>query len=433
MYSKKCLVWLKIFFNAVGGFILKMCTTTSCDESLYSFKPFCFKRVVFAPTSGKIPHPRSGHRIGADATSFYAFGGYNPLIRNEEYHYEDESYIDSYPLFQELWQFNFASKKWRKFRNSSSLPKELVSNALLLHKHFLMVYGGTGSPFGTRCSNQLYICNIKDDSIPMEEVRTSGQLPLPQYGQAVVYHNDYLFTIGGTTGFDYTCDIHRLSLKTLVWEAVYLCTGVGDHEPPGRYRHEVGFDGKKIYILAGGTADDVYDFDSVPAFDIEKREWYSELTKPAGRHGIPKGRRCHGAAQIDNGNGVEVFITGGLDGHMIFRDLWRLNLKSFQWTFFETCFLPRPTYFHAVTVTPQGRLYVFGGIHSIDDEVKRSNAVFSTWVCFPKLSELCWEAILYYSPDISQCSGDDLINLGLPRHFVYRLGEKSKTCKYYFF
>lgn len=140
-------------------------------------------------------------------------------------------------------------------------------------------------------------------------------------------------------------------------------------------------------------------------------------------------RRCHGAAQIDHGNGIEVFITGGLDGDVIFKDLWRLNLKTMQWTFFE-CTLPRPTYFHAVAVTPQGRLYVFGGIYSIDDEVKRSNAVYSTWVCIPKLSELCWEAVLQYSPSIFKFSSDALINMGLPRHFIQRLEGESKVCTF---
>lgn len=43
----------------------------------------------------------------------------------------------------------------------------------------------------------------------MLEVKTDGQEPLPQYGQALVYHHGYLYTIGGTTGFAYTCDIHR--------------------------------------------------------------------------------------------------------------------------------------------------------------------------------------------------------------------------------
>lgn len=43
----------------------------------------------------------------------------------------------------------------------------------------------------------------------MWEVTTTGQPPPPQYGQALVYSNGYLYAVGGTTGFEYTCDIHR--------------------------------------------------------------------------------------------------------------------------------------------------------------------------------------------------------------------------------
>lgn len=50
----------------------------------------------------------------------------------------------------------------------------------------------------------------------MFEIDTTGQHPLPQYGQALVYHNKYLYTIGGTTGFHYTCDIHRFVLLMLL-------------------------------------------------------------------------------------------------------------------------------------------------------------------------------------------------------------------------
>lgn len=73
----------------------------------------------------------------------------------------------------------------------------------------LKVYGGTGSPFGQRCSNQLHTCLLIGKDSTMCEVNTSGQHPLPQYGQAIVYHNGFLYTIGGTTGYEYTCDIHR--------------------------------------------------------------------------------------------------------------------------------------------------------------------------------------------------------------------------------
>ncbi|XP_060529523.1 kelch domain-containing protein 10 homolog [Cylas formicarius] len=397
----------------------------------YKFKPFVYERVVISNTDiyRKVPHPRSGHRIGADSSNFYSFGGYNPLIRREEYHYEDDSYIDSYPLFQELWKFNYASRRWTKFRNSETLPRELVSNAVILYRNLLMIYGGTGSPFGTRCSNQLYVCNISDEASPMVEVKTTGQLPLPQYGQAIVYHNDYLYAIGGTTGFSYSCDIHRLNLRSFSWEVVYICNGTGEFEPEGRYRHEVGFDGKNIYILAGGTADRVFDLSEIPTFDMEKRQWLRLRTLEAGGYGVPSPRRCHGAVQVESDGDLNVFVTGGQDGENIFNDLWRLNLKTLQWTFFERCELPRPMYFHATAVTPEGRLYVFGGIYSVNDQVHRSNAVYTSWLCIPKLSEMCWQSVLHYSPRILDYSSDDLINAGLPKRFVHRL-DRKKVCAY---
>lgn len=64
----------------------------------------------------------------------------------------------------------------------------------------------------------------------------------------------------------------------MLWEAVYICQGKGDYEPAGRYRHEVAFDGKNIYILGGGTSVEVYDFHEVPVFNIEKCEWYQQKT-----------------------------------------------------------------------------------------------------------------------------------------------------------
>ena len=142
--------------------------------------------------------------------------------------------------------------------------------------------------------------------------------------------------------------------------------------------------------------------------------------------GIPPPRRCHGAVQINTENGTQVFIAGGHDGENVFDDLWRLDLKTFQWTYFDKCRLPFPIYFHAAAATPEGRLYIFGGICSNNDnDVRRSNCMYSTWLCIPKLSEICWEAVLHYSPHIVDCKSEDLINVGLPRHYVQRLGNNT--------
>lgn len=137
--------------------------------------------------------------------------------------------------------------------------------------------------------------------------------------------------------------------------------------------------------------------------------------------GIPPARRCHGAAQLNSEtDDIQVFITGGYDGEDVFDDLWKLELSTLQWTRIETCRLPRPTYFHSTAATPEGKLYVFGGIY-ISDDIRRSNEIFTTWLCIPKLSEMSWEALLKYNPKIVDMKRDVLIDAGLPRKFIERL------------
>lgn len=384
----------------------------------YVFKPFVRKKVTPQALSA-LPQPRSGHRIVCDSKNLYSFGGYNPHIQSNEGS-NDQVWVDSYPLFQELWRFNFASRKWLLYSSQRSLPRELASNAVLRKGNTLMVYGGTGSPFGYRCSNKLFISRLNEDAGDMFEVKTDGQEPIPQYGQALVYHHGYLYTIGGTTGFAYTCDIHRLELKTGIWEDVYICQGNGDYEPFGRYRHEVAFDGTNIYILGGGTAEEAYEFGKIPVFNVENRRWNKLKTINDSKNGVPQPRRCHGAVQISTDNDIHVFISGGYDGLTVFDDIWKLELSTLRWTLIETCTLALPSYFHSSAVTPEGKMYIFGGIYATE-EIERSNDIHSMWVCIPKLSEMCWEALLHYNPDIVHAPREKLINLGLLRNYIQRL------------
>lgn len=104
----------------------------------------------------------------------------------------------------------------------------------------------------------------------------------------------------------------------------------------------------------------------------------------------------------------------------MFSDLWKLNLTNFQWTLIRTFELPHPTYFHSCAVTPAGKMYIFGGIYKMRDIV-RNNKVHATWLCIPKLSEICWEALLYYFPNMDSSCKEKLIKLGIVKNFVDRL------------
>lgn len=215
------------------------------------------------------PKPRSGHRIVCNESSVFSFGGYNPSLNpsDEEDLASDNIWLESKPLFKELWKYNISTRTWIKL-NVDDIPNILASNAVLLSGQLLIVYGGTGVPFGANCSNDLFICDLrKDNNLKFNLVAASGNCPPPQYGQAIVLINNYLYTIGGTTGYEYTCDIHRLNVRDGIWEEVYTCTGA-DSEPSGRYRHEVAFDERKIYVLGGGTAREAFGFNVSSSFLI---------------------------------------------------------------------------------------------------------------------------------------------------------------------
>lgn len=70
-------------------------------------------------------------------------------------------------------------------------------------------------------------------------------------------------------------------------------------------------------------------------------------------------------------------------------------------------------------------MYVFGGNYCSDDETQRSNDIYSTWLCIPKLSELCWDALIFYFPHMYKCNVDKLIDIGVPKRYLDRISIKD--------
>lgn len=215
----------------------------------------------------------------------------------------------------------------------------------------------------------------------------------------------------------------RLDLRTLVWEPMFVGTGQ-EGEPLGRYRHEIARVGNKLYIIGGGTGEWAFELMEIPMFDFENNTW-SILTPKADDSGkdtiSPLPRKCHSAVQIDSPEGPQVFVAGGSDGNSVFEDIWRLNISDLQWTLMQKTVLPHPLYFHSSAVTSSGCMYVFGGIEPKEDATSRNNILYKVWLCLPKLSEMCWEALLHFHPNIDQVDGRSLLNAGIPSHFVQRL------------
>ncbi|XP_012273253.1 kelch domain-containing protein 10 homolog [Orussus abietinus] len=395
--------------------------TENQPYKMYVFQPFVFMK----QNARSVEHPqaRSGHRIACDEKNLYSYGGFNPGIMDDDPDMRDDhTWNLSKPLFKELWKFNLVTRNWKRLPRQENMPNEVASNAIILRGDALIVHGGTGIPFGSTCTNQVYVYDVKDGS--MRIVPATGNMPEPQYGQAIIYHDHYLYTVGGTTGIVYTCDIHRFNLRTGIWENVYICMGKDQAEPKGRYRHELAFDGKRIYVLGGGTAMEAFGFAEMPTFDLESNRWITLNTHGSDEYdSIPAPRRCHGLVQYtDELTGViSVVISGGYDGTRVFSDVWKLNLKLLQWTRLLKCILPCPVYFHSTALTREGCMYTFGGIIRISSESHRTDALYSVWLTIPKLSEICWEALNFYNQNLWRRTPSELLRMGVPLKFVRRI------------
>jgi len=383
------------------------------DYPLKEFAGFAFKPYQFEVLKGTtiVPLPRSGHRVVCDEGNLYSFGGYYLEMANNPL-----QVLPSQTLFQELWELNSVTNEWRHLLTFGEAPAELASHSMLLHGHFLLVYGGTGLPFGHSSSNKIHVCDLR--TLTWRLAKTSGQCPTPQYGQAVVMDkNDAFYVVGGTTGFDYSIDIHKLDMKSFEWKALFIAKGV-EHEPAVRYRHEIFLENDIIYVLGGGTFRYASGLKALPAFNLKTMEWAVAVTFSQNGE-YPKPRLCHGCARL----GDYVYITGGHNNTVIFDDIWRFHLPTLEWTRLSMN-LPVPSYFHASAISPEGCLFIYGGVIDIKQSY-RSDLVYKhkVWLTVPSLKEMCWNAVNHYARQTDPDCSSEMVSK-VPPEYKDRLPRK---------
>ncbi|NXR96176.1 KLD10 protein, partial [Hypocryptadius cinnamomeus] len=265
------------------------------------------------------------------------------------------------------------------------------SPPVVLHGNNLLVFGGTGIPFGESNGNDVHVCNVKYKRWALLSCR--GKKPNRIYGQAMAIINGCLYVFGGTTGYIYSTDLHKLDLNTREWIQLKP-NNMSCDMPEERYRHEIAHDGQRIYILGGGTSWTAYSLDKIHAYNLETNTWEEITTKPHEKVGFPAARRCHSCVQIKNG---KIY-------------LWKIAQSCFSWLC-NSC-PPFPT--------QAGCMYVHGGVVNIHEN-KRTGSLFKMWLVVPSLLELCWEKLLESFPHLATLSRSQLLHLGLTQGLVERL------------
>ena len=87
--------------------------------------------------------------------------------------------------------------------------------------------------------------------------------------------------------------------------------------------------------------------------------------------------------------GKHVWVFGGTNLDDVFGDAWQLDISTMQWTK-SKMELPLPVYCHAMTVSSEGKMVMFGGMDDMDQATDR---VFTAWLTVPSLRSMAWEAV----------------------------------------
>ncbi|KAK7068074.1 hypothetical protein SK128_013744 [Halocaridina rubra] len=371
-------------------------------------------------TEDYIPLGRSGHRISCSDSFLYCVGGYHP----------------AYGTLREAWRLNLSTGEWEQLSDSSATPPTSISHCMVSVGHDLLTFGGTGFPFGSVMSSDIHACNKTTGE--WRTISAEGEAPPHLYGQACRRLGDYVYTVGGTSGYHFSLQVHVFHLPTSTWRCLASSQMFKqENEPSGRYKAEIGVIPNQIVVVGGSSASTVFPLDEVPVFDNLTGEWSLKATKQDPRlHAYPSPRKCHAAVQ----RGTDLYIIGGADGNEVFDDIWKLNLITLAWSRLDLV-TPVPLYFHDAAVTPNGCLYIYGGSTSLGSG-ERSSRVFRTRLQAPPLLEAAWDTFTINCPAITIPMPDyltvnqggpthsDFLEAGVPRGLVERLNRLAKNKRY---
>lgn len=217
-----------------------------------------------------------------------------------------------------------------------------------------------------------------------------------------------------------------MNLNTNSWECCYNCNEYLRADPKGRYRHEIAYDDDYVYIFGGGTQNESFDLETVPAYSFDENKWIYIKTKAdpntQTNGGYPEPRRFHSCIQQDTDDGIEVVIAGGyISQGKYLNDIWKLNLRTHQWQRFAQTQLPYSLFFHDAATTGNGSMYIFGGVTG--QTTLRTNDLHKMWTKIPKLSEISWEALIHYRPSLLDKNKPELLEIGVPQKFAERVAR----------
>lgn len=260
----------------------------------------------------EIPAPRSGHRCCATLNHLLCYGGYDSDCDNE--------------VYSEILSFNTISKKWTELPHSRGVRTESASSSMVINGENLIVFGGSGFPFGQKNSNDLSAYSLRSN-MWTKLSSDQGNAPMPKYGQSMVIAapmgRPTLYVFSGTIGREFLDDLHCYDMEEKTWYDLWH-----EDSPEARYRHEVVVYQDGFYVLGGATYEQSLGFHEIWKFNFLSHRWTKLECKPFKDGEFPSPRKSHSCIIWKD----TVYMCGGISQTTEpYSDIWKISLKELAW------------------------------------------------------------------------------------------------------
>uniref|UniRef100_A0A1B6DJI1 Kelch domain-containing protein n=1 Tax=Clastoptera arizonana TaxID=38151 RepID=A0A1B6DJI1_9HEMI len=402
------------------------CDGDKYHEQYYVFKPFKFFKLTHNPKidpycfdtddidediNVKFPLVVKNYRPVCDSANLYIIGGYDDRLLNDEI------------VMKVIWKFNFATLTWCRLTSSGFEEAVLLSNSVMLGEHKVLC----------QTNGSFSICDLAKENPTFQHFPTTGFFPeINKFnGICSVIHDNHVYTYGGRIPH-VRHDIYRLDLKNKVWDKQYDSTYPKKYDL-GLYTRDIFLFESKIYSIGvrDNPTEKIFGFRDVYVYCINSNRFEVKVTKPdpflkrkRGHDRYPIERIAHSCIQLPNHPNLIVLIGGLHYEEDVLNDVWMLNLQTLQWKKVKSN-LPK-IYFHAAAVSSLGKVVIYGGTLQVYESDEDNNNVFVCWCGIPKLKEICWDALLFYShKGVYNYSLSDFPSLGVPNEFINRIHHRK--------
>jgi len=207
----------------------------------------------------------------------------------------------------------------------------------------------------------------------------TGTFPSARGGHTAVLYGHQIIIFGGhyhkgAGKFQYLNDMHILNLESLKWR----CKKPSGDIPKPRYGHTATIFGNSMYVFGGRGKKGVV-YRDIDRLNLKTWNW----SKMSSTNMMPPARFGHSSTLV----GDKIVIFGGYDGNKTYNDLWVFNIEKTTWIQPKMSGRsPQPRHGHTCVLGEEGGLVVFGGYQIEDgkrpvylDDVRELNLQEMEW------------------------------------------------------